>query len=80
MLPMELVVREGWNLTISRIGPRIIQWLREWVNGISDAGEEGAASEVSIFSELNSRLWRPVWTDRTQYCLAQGTSVSRDLV
>lgn len=57
---MELVVREDWNLSVSRIGPRIIQCLREWVNGISDAGEEGAASKVSIFSGLNSRLWRQV--------------------
>lgn len=78
---MELAVQENWNLAISRIGPGIIQCSRERVNGISRAGEEGAASKVSIFSELNSRLWRQVWTDRTQYCLlAQGTNVSRDLV
>lgn len=77
---MEPLVWENWNLAISRIGPGVIQCSRGWVNGISEAEEEGAASKVSIFSELNSRLWRQVWTDRTQYCLAQGTNVSSNLV
>lgn len=47
---MELVVRENWNQAASRNSPGIICCLREWVNGASEAGEEGAASKVSVWA------------------------------
>lgn len=50
LLCVELVVRENWNQAASRNSPGIICCLREWVNGASEAGEEGAASKVSVWA------------------------------
>lgn len=47
---MELVARENWIQAASRNSPGIICCLREWVNGASEAGEEGAASKVSVWA------------------------------